>query len=46
VEFKDNLDDAAWQPLGDPHPAAGPTLTVTDNSVTGSQRFYRIKRLD
>ena len=46
VEFKDNLGDAAWQPLGDPRPAVGATLTVTDNSVTGSQRFYRIKRLD
>ena len=46
VEFKNNLDDAAWQPLGEPLPAAGLTLTVTDDSVAGPQRFYRIKRLD
>jgi len=46
VEFKDNLDDPIWQPLGDPLPAAGPTLTIIDSTATGSQRFYRIKRLD
>jgi len=46
VEFKDSLDDGAWQPLGDPRPAFGPTLTVIDSTVTGPQRFYRIQRLD
>jgi hypothetical protein len=46
VEFKNNLGDAAWQPLGEPFTASGPTLTVTDNSVSGPQRFYRFKRLD
>jgi hypothetical protein len=46
VEFKDDLADAAWQPLGGPLLAAGSTLTITDGPLSGRQRFYRIKRLD
>ena len=43
LEHKDNLSDSAWVA----HPlvaGTGGTLTFTDPTATGTQRFYRIRR--
>lgn len=42
VQFKTNLSDAAWQPLGAPVFAAGNALAVEDNLTNQPQRFYRL----
>jgi hypothetical protein len=42
VEYKDNLGDPIWLPLGADHFATLPTLRITD-SPAASQRFYRIR---
>jgi hypothetical protein len=46
VEFKNNLSETAWTPLGGNRLATSPTLTVTDNIGSQSQRFYRVLILD
>ena len=45
VEFKENLNTAAWQPLGGPRIATGTSLEVTDSQLNGQQRFYRVTLL-
>jgi Lamin Tail Domain/CotH kinase protein len=45
VEFKDNLNDATWLPLGPVQMATESTLTVSD-SAGGPQRFYRITMVE
>jgi hypothetical protein len=42
VEYKNDLADPIWLPLGSDHFATTPTLLVTDTSVA-SQRFYRVR---
>lgn len=42
VEFKDNWNTAAWQPLGGPRIATGGSFEVSDSQLNGQQRFYRI----
>jgi uncharacterized repeat protein (TIGR03803 family) len=44
VQYKTNLNQASWTDFGPRINAAGASLNVTD-SVTNSQRFYRIKLL-
>lgn len=46
VQFKDQLNDAQWQPLNPAVVAAGPTLGTTDTITGQPQRFYRIIQLD
>jgi unsaturated rhamnogalacturonyl hydrolase len=42
VEFKDNLNDPAWTPLGVPQAGTGYLLNATDNSNNVPHRFYRL----
>jgi len=43
VEYKDNLRDANWSPLGSPMPGAGATLSFTNDFSLSTQRFYRLR---
>jgi len=45
VQYKTNLTDPAWAPLGGTIPGAGSTVTVTDNWLEAPQRFYRLLAL-
>ena len=45
VEYKMNLNDTNWQPLGPDRLATGSSLTVTDVIGTNPQRFYRVIEL-
>jgi hypothetical protein len=42
VEYKDNLDDPVWTPLGSPVSGNGGTLQVNDDMTGQPQRFYRL----
>jgi hypothetical protein len=42
VEYKNNLTEATWLPLGGTHLATGETLLVDDNLNNQPQRFYRL----
>ena len=42
VEFKDDLSASIWVPLGGQRLANGPSLIVTDTTLSGPQRFYRV----
>jgi regulation of enolase protein 1 (concanavalin A-like superfamily) len=46
VEYKNNLNDTSWTPLGGNRPAASATLTITDNLGAQPQRFYQVLVLD
>jgi hypothetical protein len=41
VEYKNDLSDSIWLPLGSDHFATGSTETINDNS-SNLQRFYRV----
>jgi len=45
IQYKDNVQDAAWTDLGAPHLANGFTLQINDN-FNGPHRFYRILVVD
>jgi hypothetical protein len=45
VEFKDNLDDPIWTPLGQEVSAEGTSASTTDPSPALFHRFYRIIRI-
>lgn len=43
IQFKNALNDAAWQKVADIPPEAGAhPVDVTDNVGTSAQRFYRV----
>lgn len=42
VDYKDNLNDAEWTPLGAEQLATGASLSVSDNISAAPNRFYRI----
>ena len=44
VEYKNNLDDPIWLPLGDDRFATGSEQTIND-TPGGPQRFYRVQML-
>ena len=46
VEYKNNLHDSAWTPVGTDRLANSATLTVEDNIGGNRQRFYRVLVLD
>jgi hypothetical protein len=46
VEYKSNLNDSIWTPLGGNRPANSATLTIEDNIGGQSQRFYRVLVVD
>jgi hypothetical protein len=45
VEYKDTLNAPDWTPLGLPRTATTPQLIITDNSMAGAERFYRLMLL-
>ena len=42
IEFKNQLNEAAWTQLGADIPAESTSLAITDNIGLNPQRFYRI----
>ncbi|MDB6038978.1 MAG: CotH protein [Verrucomicrobiales bacterium] len=42
VQFKNNLNDATWTPLGNNRTASGKTITVVDPVSDEQERFYRV----
>lgn len=42
VQYKNNLNDAEWQPLSPAVVASGNSLTVSDTITGQAQKFYRI----
>ncbi len=43
LEYKNNLTDPAWTPVGNPVTGTGGTLTLTNNSTASSQRFFHLR---
>jgi hypothetical protein len=41
VDYKDDLNEVNWTPLGGNQVATGSSITVTDNITSSPQRFYR-----
>jgi hypothetical protein len=46
VEYKNDLNDQDWLPLGDDVVAVSGSLTINDSVGENTQRFYRILQLD
>lgn len=46
VQYKTNLNDAAWVILGPDVVAAGYAVSATDTNFPTDQRFYRIVQTD
>lgn len=46
IQYKNNLTDPAWMPLGQNQTATGSTLNLNVNVSTNAQRFYRIARMN
>ncbi len=46
VEYKDDLNQPNWQPLGADRLATGTSLVITDNTGANPQRLYRVLQLD
>ena len=46
VEFKNDLDAAAWTPLGNEVSASSDTSSATDFAPSASHRFYRVVRVN
>jgi hypothetical protein len=46
IEYKNNLNDAAWVQLGQNVLATSNSISVNDSLGASSQRFYRIVQLD
>jgi len=42
VEYKDNLDDPSWTPIGVPVPGTGNLLDISDNDNNRPHRFFRL----
>src|SRR5204863_574987 len=42
LEYKNDLDDESWTPLGPDAMADGESLTITDPPANSFQRYYRI----
>lgn len=45
VEFKNNLTDAIWNPLGNSIPGDGSAIQITDDISSQPQRYYRVRVL-
>jgi hypothetical protein len=43
LEYKNNLSDPAWVPVGNPVTGAGGTLALTNNSGGSPQRFFHLR---
>jgi hypothetical protein len=46
VEYKNNLEDVNWTPLGDDIVAGSNTISVPDSTLGNAQRFYRVLQLN
>lgn len=46
TEFKGQLNDASWTPLGNAIVAVSGTVTFVDTTSASTQRFYRIVQVD
>ncbi|MEO7300284.1 MAG: malectin domain-containing carbohydrate-binding protein [Verrucomicrobiota bacterium] len=46
VEFKNNLDDADWMPLGSNIVASSSSISIPDSTIGNAHRFYRGVQLD
>jgi len=42
IQYKNDLADPSWQPLGDAFYATGFSHTLTESAVSNRQRYYRI----
>ena len=42
LQYKNQLGDPQWTPLGAPMPGTGGPLTLTDSVMAQPQRFYRL----
>jgi hypothetical protein len=42
IQFKNNLNDPVWQPLGAPIPGTGSPLSATNALSSSTQRFFRL----
>jgi hypothetical protein len=42
IQFKNNLNDPVWQPLGAPIPGTGSPLSTTNDLSASTQRFFRL----
>jgi hypothetical protein len=43
LEYKDNLTDPAWTPVGDPVSGTGGALTLTNSTGDSAQRFFHLR---
>jgi hypothetical protein len=43
LEYKNNLTDPAWTPLGSPVTGTGATLTTTNDFGASAQRYFRLQ---
>src|ERR1035441_11130168 len=43
LEYKNNLTDPAWTPLGSPVMGTGATLTLTNSFGAASQSYFRLR---
>jgi hypothetical protein len=43
LEYKNNLTDPAWTPVGNPVTGTGGALILTNNSGVSSQRFFHLR---
>jgi hypothetical protein len=46
VEYKNNLEDADWIPLGSDIVADSETISISDSTIENAQRFYRVRQLN
>jgi hypothetical protein len=46
LEYKNNLTDPAWTPMGNPVAGTGGALTLTNSSDVPSQRFFHLRLVD
>lgn len=42
IEYKDDLNDPSWTPIGNPISGTGGLVTVTNSLTSPTQRFFRI----
>jgi hypothetical protein len=45
IQFKNNLNDPVWQPLGAPIPGTGSPISATNDLTSPTQRFFRLSIL-
>ncbi len=46
IEFKNNLEDSMWTPLGNDIVASSSAISASDSTIGNAHRFYRALQLD